>query len=413
MKTKNKIFKKVLRYCRWSFVAIIVTISFSSCDRGIVPVLLTSDDPVFEYDATTPIRFDVKTNVSWTYKHPAEWISVVKGEDYLEIAVNPYNGTEIRTADMKITAAALSKVVRITQRPRDRISILPTSVSFEYNETGIKPVVVTTSCPTWDARADADWLTLTKQNNNLLVSVTENRQYIPRSANVVVSGGNAESVTFPVTQKKISYYEPTFGEMPEGTYTATAEPLPLGSVSGTWTGEIKVVSGAEMKYYLITNWGGSNYNYRVYCDYEDGKIMIDNYTKVSHTEGTNNIYYFTAITYNENTGDKKTIGEWEARFDVETMTLDFSGYYNGLPVAVGLVFVNESGNYYTTNYLYFNVKLQLTPKLTTSSAQMLNSGKKEGFLIDDAKKVKIKSAINKGVTLFRENPKIKIPQKGG
>ncbi|MDR1723935.1 MAG: BACON domain-containing protein [Tannerella sp.] len=411
METKNKFFKKVLRYCRWSFVAIIVTISFSSCDRGIVPVLLTSDDPVFEYDATTPIRFDVKTNVSWTYKHPAEWISVVKGEDYLEIAVNPYNGTEIRTADMKITAAALSKVVRITQRPRDRISILPTSVSFEYNETGSKPVVVTTSCPTWDARADADWLTLTKQNNNLLVSVTENRQYIPRSANVVVSGGNAESVTFPVTQKKISYKEPPFGEIPESSYTATGESL--NSLSGSsWTGDIKyLISYTYGTYYNITNWGGKDIT--VSCDYKDGKIMIDNvYSVAQSTLGFD--YYFMAIPYDEATKyyDNYILDEWEVRFDIETMTLDFSGYYNGLPVAVGVFGFDSSNNLWTASS-HVNVKLQLTPKLTTSSAQMLNSGKKEGFLIDDAKKVKIKSAINKGVTLFRENPKIKIPQKGG
>ena len=79
----------------------------------------------------------------------------------------------------------------------------------------------------------------------------------------------------------------------KSTYTATGTPKWLTIPGdGTWTGTLDPVEEDGEKWYKISNWGNDDIN--IYLDDVDGKIVIDDYTRVVYN-GTHDGYFRVAI----------------------------------------------------------------------------------------------------------------------
>jgi len=160
-----------------------------------------------------------------------------------------------------------------------------------------------------------------------------------------------------------------FGDIVPSNFTATGTPSYLSDPGpSTWTGQIIPVSELS-QYYDITNWGGVAVD--VYCDYKDGEIVMDNYSKVAYdNSGQGYDGYFQAVAINNST---KTIyilnGDYTVAYNTTSKILDFSGTYNGLPVLVGVIAKNRASGTFAGAFtdLYANAKLKLTSASQSSS----------------------------------------------
>ena len=118
-----------------------------------------------------------------------------------------------------------------------------------------------------------------------------------------------------------------------------------------------------------------------YCDFKDGKIVMDNHTEVAN-DGATHKGYFQAITYDKSASKVYELpGDYVVAYDRTNRILDFSGTYNGLPVLVGVVAKNiNTGNIDGVfTQMYANLKLQLTPASQSSISSGASTMKAETF----------------------------------
>ena len=159
----------------------------------------------------------------------------------------------------------------------------------------------------------------------------------------------------------------SFSDIAKSNYSATGTPGFLAtSGPSTWSGQITPSSGQD-QYYEITGWGGKT-SLKVWCDFTDKKIIVDNYSKVAEDgdyEG-----YFYAIAIDNSAKTYYTIeDDYIVAYNKANRILDFSGTYNGLPVYVGVLAKHKTtgvvGGAFTD--MYANAKLTLS-QVSQSSA---------------------------------------------
>lgn len=191
------------------FVAIIISaLSIMSCSDDKEPDTLSVSPKnlTFTADDIEEKIAVITTNVStWTANKSDSWVNLREVGNNLHITVQNHTDTQnSRKATITIIAGdAEPETISIEQEAKEinTFSVSPTSLSFEANETGDKTVAVTTNAASWDMTADASWVTLTKQDNTLKVTVaTKNTQTTERTANIKLTAGNAPDITIKVTQ---------------------------------------------------------------------------------------------------------------------------------------------------------------------------------------------------------------------
>lgn len=198
-------------YLSVMITATFCTLLFSACkDEDPDTLSVSPKNFTFTADDTKEEVAVIETNVSsWNYNVSDSWVNVRKVGNNLHITLQNYTNTQNpRNATITVTAGdAEPETISIEQRAKEinTFSVNPTSLSFEANETGDKTVAVTTNAPSWDMTADASWVTLTKQDNTLKVTVaTKNTQTTARTANIKLTAGNAPDITITVTQGAIN-----------------------------------------------------------------------------------------------------------------------------------------------------------------------------------------------------------------
>jgi hypothetical protein len=141
---------------------------------------------------------------------------------------------------------------------------------------------------------------------------------------------------------------------PSSNFVATGTPLNPNSPT-SWTGTITPTpSTGTANYYTISKWG--TFTDKVYLDYKNSKLMMDNTTKAFELDGEN--YYFKAVALNVSAGTGTVLSSYEAKYNSSTNTLDFSGYSGGYPVYVG--YVAQYGTTISMIHVYSNAKFTLT-----------------------------------------------------
>ena len=160
-----------------------------------------------------------------------------------------------------------------------------------------------------------------------------------------------------------------FPDIVKSNYTATGIPGFLTTPGpSSWTGQVIPSTGQE-QFYMISDWGGKTTD--VYCDFKEGEIIMDNYTKVA--EDDNYDGYFQALALNASTKLFYVITEdYIVKYNKSTKVMDFTGTYNELPVYVGVVGKDKDTGEIDALFteMYANAKLTLTPVLQSSSSAL-------------------------------------------
>jgi len=267
------------------------------------------------------------------------------------------------------------------------LSVNPTSFTFLADETATKTATITTNAQNWNATTTAAWLTIEKQENTLLITPVDlNTESSERSANIVVTAGNANPVVIPVTQA-VTSTKLNFNDIVNSTYTATGKPLNGTQyiAPSSWSGNL--YARTDEQYYSIYNWADfSSTSYPLFVDYEDGKLFIDNYHRVGEI-GNMNIYY--AVGYQSGTTVTRmgSTYKYEVSYNKTTNILDFSGTIGGHPAAIFLIGQNKDTGaitLYTIDTALSDVKLLLTPVSSAPATRTnMSSGKSSTVLIDE------------------------------
>ena len=165
----------------------------------------------------------------------------------------------------------------------------------------------------------------------------------------------------------------SFNDIVQSNYTATGTPSYMSSPGpASWTGQIIPSSGQD-QFYDITGWGGGT-TIHVYCDYKNGKIVMDNYTRVVHDDsGPGYDGYFQAVAIDNSAKTVYIVSDdYTVAYDKTNKILDFSGTHNNLPILVGVIAKNRSTNAFEGVFteLYANAKLKLTTVAQSSSSSM-------------------------------------------
>ena len=158
----------------------------------------------YEADETGKQNVTITTNISsWDATKTESWITLTKQDNTLIVNVTEKNNaTTARTASIKVTAGdAPEQTVTVTQEAINTLSVSPDLLLFGAEETVSKNVTITTNASSWNATKTASWITLTKQNNTLVVNVSsKNTAKTERTAEIKITAGSAPEQTVTVTQ---------------------------------------------------------------------------------------------------------------------------------------------------------------------------------------------------------------------
>ena len=220
------------------FVVIAIGAILTACsDKEKDSLLVAPSSLSFKAEETQAQTIEVSTNVpNWSAaldNASDSWVQIEKKENSLSVSVEKYDNTQQpRSATINITAGkAEPKTVTITQAAMDKhqLSVSPTSLTYVENETGSKALTIDTNAPSWNFSGGADWMQLSKNGNSLTVTVPElNNGTSDRSADIIITAGNAPEVTVKVTQMPTGDGKLKFEDVPTGNYTARSEERRVG-----------------------------------------------------------------------------------------------------------------------------------------------------------------------------------------
>ncbi len=170
----------------------------TSCGKNSTDKLsVTPGELIFSADETQAKTIDINTNAfAWDADRSDSWVQFSKSGSTLSVSVEKYTNTNSpRTASITIRAGSADPVtIQITQNAKEEndLSVNPTSLFYEANETGDKIVSITTNAESWDANTIATWLHLTKEGNTLKITVpAANTSASELIADIIITAGNA------------------------------------------------------------------------------------------------------------------------------------------------------------------------------------------------------------------------------
>ena len=190
-------------------VAIIsCTYSCSSCDPkklSVDPAELT-----FQANESDAQMVNISTNdPPWVATPSGAWIHAIQdgATDILSVKVDPNSDTEnSREGQITVTAGeAPTKIIKVTQARKDKLTISPTSLSFEWNETAEKKVAVSTNVSSWELPTNLpSWLNISKNGNELSIRPIEsNNTEQEKTAVISITAGSANSAVLTVMHKPV------------------------------------------------------------------------------------------------------------------------------------------------------------------------------------------------------------------
>ena len=267
-------------------------------------IYLTVDKRYINLSATGGTEYiTITCNDSWYFEVPKEdWCYVIRDKNKLKLIIKE-NITNInRNCKFKIKATLYNKEEIITINQLGKTNQIPGSqeikqkgkvkatVSVSRNEVpvshnkGREKVKVTSSNSNWIIGSyTADWLSLEKENDYLVINYKENKSYNERKYVINLYSSDYSKVTITITQKGKPEVKPSNFVMLNGGFTT----LPDYSFGLTYS--LVKTSG----FYVSAL---SNFNFKFNADYiADSKTSINGtyplysgekeYTKLTTTVG--------------------------------------------------------------------------------------------------------------------------------
>ena len=189
---------------------LIIAVTFLSvcgmCDPDEPDTLYADLSKVtFTADDTAEKSITVTSNTTWTSSRSDSWIETRQADNKLYIKVENYTNTSnSRTGAITLMAGDASPVTITVEQDKMEIgtlSVSPSSLEYQANESGTKTVSVTTNSKDgWNATTETSWITLSKKDNTLEVKVGEYTGSSERTGSIKVTAGNAPEKTITVKQ---------------------------------------------------------------------------------------------------------------------------------------------------------------------------------------------------------------------
>ena len=235
--------KTLRNYC--SFIAVISSmLFFTACfEKEDEPILsVTPLKLTFTADETGEQSVSINTDASsWTFLGSSNWIQTERKDDVsLYFKVSKYEDTSSpRSATITIIAGKKKKTsadVTIEQLAKiNKLEANPTSLGFEYNESGSKTVSITTDASSWDCTTTASWVSHSKQDKTLTVKTSgTNNGTAERLADIVVTAGNAPPVTIHVKQDAQNSLSVSPAELIFGTNDTNSNEVSITTNASDW-----------------------------------------------------------------------------------------------------------------------------------------------------------------------------------
>lgn len=190
----------------------IAEIKIAAGDATEITLVVTQAAVIYLYSEPTALLFradesgeklvDISTNATnWDATADSSWVKLIKQNNSLKVMMSEKNKAfSPRSANIRITAdKARDFILPVTQAAAVFLSADPASLSFRANETRAKRVMVSTNMETWNASTDVSWITLTKQDDILLVATEKNESGSPRYAEITITADSGKT-TLPITQ---------------------------------------------------------------------------------------------------------------------------------------------------------------------------------------------------------------------
>ncbi|MCL2073946.1 MAG: BACON domain-containing protein [Marinilabiliaceae bacterium] len=241
--------------------------------------------------------------------------------------------------------------------------VSPRNFTFAADDTHAQYANISTNASDWFFDTNSDWLALTKLVETLMIapqSVNTSNQ--PRTATIIITAGNTESVSINVTQEAAEQYN----EIVNSNYSAWGTPLLVAPYS--FSGKLWVNEDFNGKYYSITNWANK---IMIFLDVQNDKIFLDTRTVIFEYDDLNwcmGVGYYIGDTFYA----QPVSYQHEIQYDSYNNTLDFSGYVEGYDAVFGLIGRdNSTGEVqsFSGDTFYSEVSLQLYPQSKSGETQ--------------------------------------------
>ena len=200
-------------------------------------------------------QFDVtvSSNDSWSVSELPDWIMCSttsgSGDGTITVTVHALNGetSSAREANLVIGNEQIQKTLHVVQNLDPQISISVAPELLEIPCEGGSASVAVTCEGAWTASTAVDWITLDKTegegNAELLVTVSENPDLMPRQANVELVSSTGVNALVSVRQEASP--DPHFLEV---------SPVDIFFGKEGGTKEITIGCDTEWKVDLVTDW---------------------------------------------------------------------------------------------------------------------------------------------------------------
>jgi hypothetical protein len=224
-------------------------------------------------------------------------------------------------------------------------------------------------------------------------SVTASGTYYAAGVNEVGAGAksDAKAVTISTCGGSNTY---VYTDL-LGNYNATGVPSILQTPgAAAWASTMTQPSDGYEVYYGLSNFG--NTNIKIWIDYTDGVLTLDNYSKLGSGSGYD--AYLMAV-YIQGGYIYEIEEPYEVHWNVATQTLDMSGTVNGTDVLIGIAAVNPStgaiGGFFADGYKNLQFTKTATGAPGSVHATVVKTTPIPGSTLRMFEGVKIKSGTTK------------------
>lgn len=307
----NKTFKNM--FLGSLYLSVLSLLSCGGSDNGnediapdppVLPteISITVEPLVLEVAATEGIyEVNVKTTGTeeWSASSTDEWIRIsTKGntnkEGTVKVAVTRNEKAE-RYGRIKISSGSKDEYVQVKQQ--EALRVAASEIACGSGAGSVEMLVY--GSDTWEAQSDKEWASVSRKENKVQISCTENLALASRTANVTVTDGY-QSCTFTVVQES---GEDTNVTTPEGYTLVWQDEFNEGTtLSNSWTHEVQGPGWVNNELQTYVN-GQTSTGKRV-TELKNGKLHINCFKE-------NGRIYSGRVYANVNTGWQ--YGYFEAR----------------------------------------------------------------------------------------------------
>lgn len=172
------------------------------------PEITAIPNPVYIVAQGDSLRVQValETNLDeWHFDCTCSWLLVEEEGDQMYLTAEPNPDTISRKTTITLTAGYEDKTaeetVVVLQEARVYIQSNPISLSFD--EEGEEKRIEITSNYEWSYTSEADWYTVKRENNTLIVKANSNKDTQMRTAHITITAGKGQNITvqnIPISQ---------------------------------------------------------------------------------------------------------------------------------------------------------------------------------------------------------------------